>query len=151
MELVFLKKEEKIEALQSIRDCLKDQEQLCDAWVYVNGNNKIIKIVNDEIVVGYIFLSVSSNGIAEIDIVMHPKYRHQGHGTKALELLSEYAKNSLGIEVLCAHVLINNYISRKCFEANGFEVDPDNSDSLLIRYIKNVRTKSIATENIKRK
>lgn len=66
---------------------------------YQNGYTKIIKIVSEEILVGFMLLNrVKENGYVILDyFAIFPEFQEKGFGTKALQLLIEQEKNKNGI------------------------------------------------------
>lgn len=68
---------------------------------YQNGYTKIIKIVSEEILVGFMLLNrVKENGYVILDyFAIFPEFQEKGFGTKALQLLIEQEKNKNGIFV----------------------------------------------------
>lgn len=47
--------------------------------------------------------------------------KNKGYAGEAIEIISNYAKNTLGLVNLFCNILANNAASIKIFEANGFE------------------------------
>lgn len=68
---------------------------------YNKGYTKIIAIIHDAVIVGFMLLNrVKENGYAILDyLAILPQYRNQSLGTKAIKLLIEQEKNSNGIFV----------------------------------------------------
>lgn len=66
---------------------------------YQNDYTKIIKIVSEEILVGFMLLNrVKENGYVILDyFAILPEFQEKGFGTKALQLLIEQEKNKNGI------------------------------------------------------
>lgn len=66
---------------------------------YNKGYTRIIKIANDEVLVGFMILnSVKKNGYAVLDyLAILPQYRNMGFGSKAIKLLIERESKISGI------------------------------------------------------
>lgn len=58
---------------------------------------------------------------AEVGVVIHEKFRHQGIAHKALALLEGHCFYHLGIHQMFAYVAVTNTPSRNLFKSCGFE------------------------------
>ena len=98
---------------------------------YNKGYSRIIKIINNEIITGFMILNrVKKNSYAILDyLAILPKYRNIGIGTSALKLLIEQERKNNGIFVEIEKVGLgkdkeeNEFRSkrRKFYEELGFK------------------------------
>lgn len=78
-------------------------------------------------------------------VIERPEYRRKGYSSQALKLLSQFARDALGLKQLYANILIENEASIALFERCGFEkigikkkwrrVGDDFKDELLYQHI----------------
>lgn len=68
---------------------------------YNKGYSKIIKIMNNDNIIGFMILNrIINNGYAILDyLAILPQYRNKGFGSRALELLIEQERENSGIFV----------------------------------------------------
>jgi len=61
------------------------------------------------------------NRRAAIGIIVDKEYRSKGYASEAIELMKDYAFNSLGMHQLHCSVGVDNHASLKLFKVAGFE------------------------------
>lgn len=72
---------------------------------------------------GYIGLDFDGDGAFSMSMMMNGKVRGKGIGTKVLSEIKDMAdRGEHGIKKLTAHVVGDNFASRKILEKNGFSV-----------------------------
>lgn len=90
----------------------------------VSSEKPITLAITDESgIVGIISLEESDKEIqvAKIGIWIAEAYHSNGYGTEAVELITDYGFNELGIHRIYAHVYEGNEASRRIWEKLGFK------------------------------
>lgn len=62
----------------------------------------------------------SRHSRAFVGIMIAPGYREKGYGRKAIEILTEYCRDTLSLRLIAATIAENNVPSLKLFAAAGF-------------------------------
>lgn len=78
-------------------------------------------IFYDGKIIGSISLTFKGDD-AEIGIIINKNYWHQGLGTKAMQLVINYAFNTLGVKTLYANYITDNTASSKLLYKLGFSI-----------------------------
>lgn len=86
-----------------------------------------------------IALSFHENSFLIMEMLIAPKARNKGNGTKLIKELIENSKQILGKEIKTVSAVIfpSNVASQKCFEKAGFVVERIHEDGDAIDYIYN--------------
>lgn len=96
-------------------------EEVCEN----TGNLKVFKILVDGVHVGNCSLShldwIHRRGELGI-VIWNKEYRRCGIGTRATNLLCEYAFGKLGLHQVWLGVVEENYGARRSYEKAGFEI-----------------------------
>ncbi len=59
---------------------------------------------------------------AAVGIIIGKEHRHQGYGSEALDLLTQYAKKALNLKQLYCGIGVDNQHSMRLFQNQGFEI-----------------------------
>jgi RimJ/RimL family protein N-acetyltransferase len=78
-------------------------------------------IESDEERIGQILLLEKDEGVAEMGIWLHPDKQNQGFGTKACELIIDYAFSELRYNKIFNRVYEGNKASQRLWEKLGFK------------------------------
>ena len=104
---------------------LEDYALTYDADPFISGQLRlIIQEINKKRPIGIIDLYdiTQRHKRAFVGIYILKKYRYNGLGGKSLNLIEEYAKNTLHLNQLGAKIDVSNKISLNLFEKKGFIV-----------------------------
>lgn len=95
--------------------------------VVLSDNHKVFTIVKQDTlaVIGEVRLSYLNllDGNAEIGILLNPKFRGQGYGKEAVQLITSFGFNRLRLHRIEAQYIFSNTSSQKLFESCEFKVD----------------------------
>ncbi len=112
----------------------EEWEPWYDAWVKDPGVDRYYRYLTDpqDRPVGEIAYHYdASRDIYICDVIILAQYRNQGHGTEALRLLCQAAKEN-GITALYDDIAADNP-SYKLFLKNGFEIEYQNEEVVMVK------------------
>ena len=107
------------------KDLLREYIAQADKDIYeVKQFRFAIELIDNQKLIGFIdlFDFDPKNRRAGVGIVIHQRYRQQGLGHEALQLLIDYARNILFLHQLYANISADNLSSIQLFEKNGFRL-----------------------------
>lgn len=97
-------------------------------WIsklYDNNNQAYFAIrkIESDIMIGYCFLRDINylHRYCFVGIIISKDEQGKGYGTEAINFISGYGLNILGLNKIVAYVLRNNISSLKIFEKNGYK------------------------------